>query len=170
MRRAVPLRQRGLTLIELIIFIVVVSVALAGVLMVLNTTARGSADPVIRKQALAVVEAMLDEILSKSYQNDPNDANNSSSTLGCTPTTTPRCQANNVYDRANYNDVDDYNGWNQTGVFDQTGDPVQGLTGYRVSVAVAAPSALNGVTGKQVTVTVNGGAESVSLVGFRANF
>ncbi|MCE9569660.1 MAG: type II secretion system GspH family protein, partial [Rhodocyclales bacterium] len=42
-------RQHGLTLIELIVFIVIVSVALAGVLSVLNLTARSSADPMIRK-------------------------------------------------------------------------------------------------------------------------
>ena len=36
--------QRGLTLIELIIYIVVVLVGLAGVLTVFNTTVRGSAD------------------------------------------------------------------------------------------------------------------------------
>jgi MSHA pilin protein MshD len=163
-------RQRGLTLIELIVFIVVVSVGLAGILSVLNVTLRSSADPLIRKQALAVAEAMLDEILSKSYQNDPGDPSNSSSTLGCTSATKVTCRANTPVDRQNYNDVDDYGGWNQAGVLDLTGALVPGLGAYTVTVAVGAPAAFNGVAGKMVTVTVTGGAENVALTGFRANF
>lgn len=170
MRRPPTLcRQRGLTLIELIMFIIVVGVGLAGVLTVLDITGRSSADPVIRKQALAVAEAMLDEILSKSYQNDAADANNSSATLGCTPTTVPRCQANTVADRQNYNDVDDYNGWNQVGVFQVDGTPVPGLGNYSVSVGVVALN-LSGVAGKQINVSVVGGVETIALAGFRANF
>ena len=162
--------QRGLTLIELIMFIIVVGVGLAGVLTVLDVTGRSSADPVIRKQALAVAEAMLDEILSKSYQNDTAGDNAATPALGCTPTTVPRCQAYTPADRQNYNDVDDYNGWNQLGVFDLTGAAVAGLDGYRVVVNVPAAAAFNGVTGKQVTVTVSRGDEVVTLTGFRANF
>ena len=47
--------QRGLSLIELIIFIVIISVGVLGILSVLNTTAKSSADPMIGKQVLAVV-------------------------------------------------------------------------------------------------------------------
>ena len=60
-------RQRGITLIELIVFIVIVSVALVGVLSVLNVTARSGADPMIRKQMLAIAEALLEEVQSKPY-------------------------------------------------------------------------------------------------------
>ena len=174
MRGASAGRQRGLTLIELIMFIIIVGVGLAGVLTVFNVTARSSADPVVRKQALAVAEAMLDEILSKAYENDAADSGNTSATLGCTPNTNPTCTANTPTQRARYNDVDDYNGWNQNGVFDLNGAALAGLTTYRVVVAVAAPAAFgvagSQVTGKQVTVTVTGGTESVALTGFRANF
>ena len=56
--------QRGLTLIELIIYIVVVLVGLAGVLTVFNTTVRGSADPGVRNQALALAGRLLGEALA----------------------------------------------------------------------------------------------------------
>ena len=112
---AVRYAQRGLTLIELVIYIVVVLVGLTGVLTVLDTTVRGSADPVVRKQALALAEAMLEEVLAKDYQNDPSDPANVSSTVGCTPATTPKCAPNTPTQRDNYNDVDDYNGWYQAG-------------------------------------------------------
>lgn len=160
--------QRGLTFIELIVFIVVVSVGLVGILSVLNLTSSKSADPVVRKQSLAIAEAMLEEILSKSYQNDPADASNSSSTLGCTPTTTPSCRANNVSDRPNYNDVDDFNGWNKTGVYQPDGTLAPVLGTYVVTVAVTTAT-LDGVPMKKVTVTVAGG-ETIKLIGYRANY
>ena len=42
----------GFTLIELIIFIVIISVGLAGVLLIFDTVTRHSADPIRAKQAL----------------------------------------------------------------------------------------------------------------------
>ena len=170
-------RQGGLTLIELIIFMVIVSVALVGVLSVLNVTVKSSADPVIRKQALALAEAMLDEILGKDYQNVPRDEQNGvvggnnaqTPTQGCTPTTMPLCRTNTLGDRQNYNDVDDYDGWNQTGVSRLDGTPVPILANYSVRVAVVAGSG-DWAGGKMVTVTVGGGTEQIVLSSFRANF
>ena len=57
--------QRGFTLIELIIFIVVVAAGLAGILSVMNTVVKSSADPMIRKQTIAIAESLLEEILLK---------------------------------------------------------------------------------------------------------
>ena len=163
-------RQGGLSLIELLMFIVIVSVGLLGILSVMNVTVGSSANPLIRKQALAVAEAMLDEVLSKDFQNDPADAANISATLGCTlNTVAPRCTQNTVAERQNYNDVDDFNGWNQTGVYQVDGSLSPILGSYTVTVGVAALN-LSGVAGKQVTVTVGGGPESITLTGFRANF
>ena len=162
-------QQGGLSLIELIVFIVIVSVGVAGILSVLNLTVAKSADPMLRKQTLAVAEAMMDEILAKDYQNDPADPNNSSATLGCTPATAPSCGVNTVLDRPNYNDVDDFNGWNQTGVYQLDGTLASILGTYTVAVAVAATT-LNGVAAKQVTVTVTGDTETIVLFGFRTNY
>ena len=175
MRRRHAPDQRGLTLVELVVFIVVVSAGLAGVLSVIDVSAKASADPLLRKQAQAVAEAMLDEILSKAYQNDRDDPVHTSSTLGCTANTTPACRSNTPKDRARYNDVDDYIGWKQDAVQDLFGDAVAGLEHCQVSVAVSAltladAASNNGVAGKQVTVTVAMGKESVAFSGFRANF
>lgn len=54
--------QRGVTLIELVLFIVIVGVAVAAILGVMSLTASNSADPQLRKQALAIAEGMLEEI------------------------------------------------------------------------------------------------------------
>jgi MSHA pilin protein MshD len=69
-------RQRGVTLIELVLFIVVISVALLGVLQVMNLTAGASADPLRRKQALMIAEGLLEEVeLAKFTYCDPSSDN-----------------------------------------------------------------------------------------------
>ena len=50
---------RGFTLIELIIFIVVISVGLAGIMVVINTVVASSADPLIRKQSVSIAQSGL---------------------------------------------------------------------------------------------------------------
>jgi len=54
--------QAGISLIELVMFIVIVSVGVVGILSVMNVTTKSSADPMIRKQALAIAESVLEEI------------------------------------------------------------------------------------------------------------
>ena len=69
-------RQHGLTLIELVVFIVIVGVAVAGILSVMMVTTSHSADPQRRKQALAIAEGLLEEIeLARFTYCDPSDAN-----------------------------------------------------------------------------------------------
>jgi MSHA pilin protein MshD len=161
---------RGFTLIEVIIFIVVVSAGLAGILLVSNTVVKSSADPMVRKQAVSVAESMLEEILLKEYC-DPDTA-----TLA--PPAAPVCPAVRVAadqeaSRNLWDDVDDYNGFASAGVTDVTGVAVPGLGGYNVAVAVAAPAAVPGggaTVLKAVTVTVTWGGGSVALVGYRGNY
>ena len=67
-------RPLGLSLVELIVFIVIVSAALAGIIGVMSITTRSSADPLIRKQALAIAEAFLEEVLLQPFTYcDPDD-------------------------------------------------------------------------------------------------
>jgi MSHA pilin protein MshD len=54
--------QAGISLIELIMFMVIISVGLAGILSVMTITTRASADPMLRKQAIAIAESLLEEI------------------------------------------------------------------------------------------------------------
>src|SRR5215470_7670952 len=85
--RAAARSQRGLSLIELIIFIVVVGIGLAGVLVAINTGVGRSADPMVRKQALAAAESLLEEIELQPFTYcDPGDtaASTATSSAGCT--------------------------------------------------------------------------------------
>src|SRR6266850_855143 len=71
------LAQRGLSLIELVMFIAIVGISIAGVLVVFNQAIRGSADPLVRKQAAAIAESLLGEVLMQPFTwCDPQDAAN----------------------------------------------------------------------------------------------
>lgn len=147
-------RQSGISLVELIVFIVIVSVGIVGILSVMNVTSSRSADPMVRKQALSIAEAMLEEIELKNFA-DPGG---------------PACAARNCFD-----DVGDYNGYQTTtGMVDIDGNAIGGLTDYNVTVAVNAAATLNGLGGGQVqmiTVTVTGPVnEVITLEGYRTNY
>jgi MSHA pilin protein MshD len=153
--------QTGFTLIELIIFIVVVSVALAGVLTVLNITVRSSADPIQPKQAMLIAEAMLEEILLKPY-NNPIDGYGAS----C-PTTCDRAQFDNVSDYANYASTGTYS-------LDDLTTPISGLENYDVAVSVGAATVTatgNSLAGLVITVNVTvNDSDIYTLSGYRFNY
>lgn len=141
-------RLAGFTLVELILFIIVISVAVVGVLSVMNVTVKSSADPMIRKQAAALADSILEEILLKAYVDPDGGAN--------------LVEAG----RSTYDDVDDYNGLTQTAFTDLPA----ALAGYTIGIMVATPAAVNGITMKRITVTVAHGTESISMTGYRANY
>jgi MSHA pilin protein MshD len=130
--------QRGASMIELILFIIIVSIALAGILLVMNTVTGHSADTLIRKQALAIAESMLEEIELQDF----------SKPGGCFAG--PYTPAN----RTNFDCVSNYAGFSTTGVYTQTNTPLAGLGGYNVAVEVV-PSALGSIAaGSAVLITV----------------
>ncbi len=140
--------HRGFTLIEVIIFIVVVGAGLAGILAISTNVAKSSADPMVRKQAMALADSILEEILQKEYA-DPD---------GVSGETT----------RDTMDDVDDYNGKDKTLFSDWPST----LSSYAVAIVVT-PTTLGSaptIAVKQVTVTVTGGSNVVALTGYRANY
>ncbi len=62
LRRPPLARQRGISFIELIIFMVIIGVGLAGILNAMNLTTRTSADPLVQKQALMLAEGLMEEV------------------------------------------------------------------------------------------------------------
>lgn len=154
-------RQRGFTLIELIMFIVIVGVGVAGVLSVFTTSVKNSADPMVRKQALAIAESLLEEILLKEFK-DPNGGTNGVSA----------CVLETVGNRSVWDDVCDYNTYTSTGITDVQGNSVAILSGYKVLPAVAVTTvAVGGVNLKRVEVSVTDTQNNViSIVGYRGDY
>lgn len=159
-------RHSGFTLIEVIIFIVVVGAAMAGILSVMNTVVKSSADPLVRKQALAIADTILEEVLQKEYC-DPDTVNMS--------TQPPTCGVQTVEaTRADKDDVSDYDTQTQT-LFNSAspGGWPTALDGYSVTIAVVNDTTVIGsatLPAKRITVTVSRANESVALVGYRGNY
>lgn len=183
-------RSAGVTIIELIVFIVIVSVALAGVLSVLNISVRSSADPMLRKQMLAIAEALMEEVSAEPFSYcDPSDANatTAGSTAGCATTIQdlgPGGTGQTRTSTANpFNNVPDYFGL-------ATINPVSDVTntytypGYSATIGIVASDVLGpaGLTIApyagtaatlnllRITVTVSrtGSSDSLTLEGYRA--
>ncbi len=147
-----------MTLVELIVAIVVISIAVAGVLAALNQATRHGADPMVWEQAVAVAQSYLEEITLAAYA-DPDGE------TGCGPETGET--------RATYDDVCDYNGLNDaSGAVDRNGNAITGLEAYNVQVSVA-DGTLNGVTGRRIEVTVTHDALpdlQIRIAGWRMNY
>jgi len=118
-------RERGATLIELVIAIVVIAIAASAVLGVLSRSVGRSADAMVLAQAVSVAEAYLEEISLKSYA-DPDGVDGEAL-------------------RTDFDDVDDYNGLVDNGARDQFGAALASLSAYTVTVTVATSAALAGV-------------------------
>jgi MSHA pilin protein MshD len=145
-------RQRGFTLLEMVIAIVVLGVGLAGVLAAFATVGRGSADAAIAQQMLAIAEEMLEEVQLKPYTTAANTAR-----IDC--------------ERVNFNDTLDYDGYATSGrICTIDGNTIPSLPGYSVQVSVQAAS-LGGVgAARRISVTVSRGNDSITLVGWRTDY
>ncbi|MGM9515192.1 type IV pilus modification PilV family protein [Roseateles sp. DB2] len=177
-----PRNQTGLTLIELLMFIMVIGLALAGVLQVFALATKSSADPQAQRQALAIAESLLQEVQLQPFTFcDPDDANIStatSATVGAGSTNCTTASESAMGPEAGeartvapqFDNVNDYHGFSMTGIVDITGTAVSGLDSYSASVTVA-PAALGTVAAGdalRITVQVNGpNGTAVTLQGYR---
>jgi len=187
-----PKLQSGVSLVELIVFIVIVSVAVAGVLTALNLATRASADPLVKKQALALAEALLEEIELMPFTycdpNDPQAATATSATVGPTgclvkvealgpeaafsdpnpPNTAYQSNNETRYSTDSpFDNVNDYNGYDTNadtppGIKDVTGTPIPTLSAYRAQVSVVAQGLGSGGTAIAAT-DANGAPQSLLI-------
>lgn len=83
--------QSGISLIELVIFIVILSIALTGITLIYINTTRYSADPMVRIRSIELAQSTLEEILLKAYDDNTKVGG------GCVrfPSGSSRCPAGN---------------------------------------------------------------------------
>lgn len=177
--------QPGISLIELVMFILIVSVGIVGILSVMNITTKASADPMLRKQALSIAESLLEEIQLQPFTFcDPDDANagTATSTAGCSTTAEGAPLGPEVgetrYAAPLFDNVNDYHNFSlpaPPGIRDITGTNVGGLAGYSATVTVTetALGTVPAAASLFITVTVtppSGSADNIILSGYRTRY
>lgn len=123
--------QRGVTLVELIVTIVIIAIALTVVIGVYVNLVARSADPMIQQQAAAVADAYIEEIMARPFDGDSSPGD-------------PRDELDNVQA---------YDGLEESPPQDQFGDPVSGLDDYTVSVDVGSGT-IDGVSDDVLRIDV----------------
>lgn len=175
---------RGVTLIELIIGIVVLAISLSLITSVLGPLYVKSADPWHQVRAAELGHSLMNEILGKAFD---ENSNRSGSLLRCDEAGAPACtlEANFGADCANggsscpagpfetrsqFDDVDDFNG------FDLTGEQISNIFGndprmtdiyrsYRLQVSVSYDNPLTKRVLIQVTTPTGAVIDFAALKG-----
>lgn len=185
-------RNRGFSLVELVVFIVIVTTAIAGVVGALAWMSGHSADPLARKQAIAIAESLMQEIQQMPFTfcdpDDPNAATAAGSANcttpqnanlnGPTPASESRYSATDPFDN-----VADYGGFTMPGggcaSICRIGSnaSIPGLTAYTAAVAIAQAGGVAPFTGLpadavlRIVVTVTGPANTtIRLTGFKVRY
>jgi MSHA pilin protein MshD len=138
---------RGVTLVELVVSIVVISVAgaaLAGTLAYLNGTGSTS---ILQAQAQSIANAYLNEIAGKRFAADGIEST-----------------------RDQYDDIFDYNGLDDAVARDEFGN-IAGNFRVRVNLVAVALNGVPAAAVRRIDVTVDyGSAYSVVASGYRMNY
>lgn len=136
--------QRGVTLIEMIIAIVIIGIAAVALLQGLGQQTRNNVDPMIQSQAQMLARQYLEEVSSKSFFDptyDPRLVRNLSNSdieaygvLDQTRSGSPsRIAWNNIYE---YDDYDE-------SILDINGNAISGLSGYQIEIDVDVSEGLS---------------------------
>lgn len=157
--------SRGITLIELVITIVIISLALVASLSSFSVITGRSSNVLVQSRALDLAQLYMDEILSKNF----DEATGS----GGTPTYTGSCRiTDDGESRDNYDDVDDFNGLNESPA--TVNNNLAALyANYTVDVDVSCDGSVganaNGSKLVQITITDPIGNNSV-VSAYKGNF
>lgn len=164
-------QQSGVTLIELVISIVILSIAAVAVLSSFSVSMSQSADPLWRNKSLKLAQLYLDEILAKGYDH--------STPLGGLPfVANPGCGALGPEPgevRNSFNDVDDYHSLNDSPPVSLIGAIDASYALYSVSVTVSCDGDSVNASGnnhaKKVLVQVTPPNEStISFAVYKGNY
>jgi MSHA pilin protein MshD len=162
--------HRGATLVELVMTIVIISIAIAGVVGAFSLIAGRSADPLNQTRAIALSQLYFDEILSRKYDHNTPDGG------------VPRQEGCSIgpeggeSDRSDFNDADDYDGLDESPPLNADGNEVDpAYQSYRVQVTVACEGGEVGLSddddAKRITVTITDPSDNNYVFsGYRGNF
>ena len=172
------IQHQGFTLVELVMTIVIMGVAAVGITAALSFGLRHQSDGISYARSVALAQAYMEDILSKRYdENTPLGG-----VPACSPTTTACSSSANFNDgesRAQFDDVDDFHGVDDSPPLNVDGGNRDAFARYRVqvNVAYANPTQITGfglthaTDAKIVTVTVTSpGTNPLTFRAVRTNF
>ena len=173
--------QSGFTLIEMIMGMVVMSIAFAFMETALFPLYTASVDPMLKIKSVELGQAYIEEILGKRFDDNSIDGGDRCGENGIVCTLATDLGNESGETRLTYDDVDDYDGLdsnNEGGP--QTAMEVarQGFANYRVQIAVVYDNNYDGVTdlntqflAKLITVTVTDPqGDKTHYAAYRGNF
>ncbi|MBL3558349.1 prepilin-type N-terminal cleavage/methylation domain-containing protein [Marinobacter sp. JB05H06] len=158
--------QRGATLVELVMTIVIISVAIAGVVGAFALITGRSADPLNHTRAVELAQLYMDEIISKKYDD--------TTPQGGAPKYSGSCNIGpDGESRGAFDDVDDYHN-----TYDSPPENAEAaLMGYNdfavnVTVTCAGDEVnLPDTEAKRIDLTITApGGQTFSFSAYRANF
>jgi MSHA pilin protein MshD len=163
-----PRRVGGTTLVEVIIFMLIVSIAVSAVVNGLTAAVKASSDPLMLRQTLAIAESLIQEIDSQPYaQKDPYNPSGPDDAIG------PETGETRSGTPLPFDNPNDYSGFTEAGIVAPDGTSISGLGSYSASVS-ATQQAMGSVPssdGLLVVVTATGpDGQSISLTTFRARY
>ena len=167
-------RGSGVTLIEMIVVIVILSIALTAITNLLGINTQKGAGTGLETKAIELAESLVGEIRSKRYdENSPVSGvppcDGVSGGSACTASASLGLEAGesaSPYTRVNFDDVDDYDGVDEgsgsaTGhdLLDVAGNQRSGYQNFRVQIAVSysgnvAPRSGELTDSKKVQLTI----------------
>lgn len=181
--------QKGFTLIETIVGIVVLAISFSVLTSLIYPISEQSADQLHQIKAAELAQSVLNEIQNKAFDEHSDMAGG---LIRCGETLAPHVCSITMgpegETRATFNDVDDYNGleyglaYNKGDIVDSQGQSLALYTGYSMHIRVCNDASYNGncpggtsttaiSTAKLITVTVTTPTDfSMRFSTYRANF
>lgn len=134
------MNKKGFTLIEVIMVIVILGIILPGIMMYFIQGVKNSADSQRRATAIFLAEGLMEEIISKKWDEVAviNATCSNASAIGA-----------DAEARIGHDDVDDFNNLNNTPPSDSQGSPMANYQGFsqQVTVSYVNPADLNTAVG-----------------------
>jgi MSHA pilin protein MshD len=150
-------KNKGFTLVEVIVAMSIIALTVVSVLKLFQVNTMNSSDPMITKQMMTISESLMEEVLSKQFTKP------SGGFAG------PYTSANRAY----FDTVTDYNNLVINPMSSVNNAAFAALASYNATITVVA-TALNAIPSSDsylVTVTVNGpSGKSFVLRSYRINY
>ena len=169
-------KQTGFSLVELIVMIVVLSVALTGVTIAINETVKQSPKPLVQTRAMELAQTYLDEILAKRFDEFSGQGGipRCDSTDNAAQTCSNSMGNEEGGNRQLFDDVDDFNNLDNSPPINATGSALPIYSDYRVQVSVNYAGGDIGLANrgaKRITINVTTPlGNTIPVSAYRVNF